>query len=92
MGSVWPWLLGPFITAYLKVNQRSEAARRQAESWLSAFPAHTIAAGLGQVCEIADAEYPHNPRGCIGQAWSVAELLRTAVQDVYTSPTAPSSK
>jgi glycogen debranching enzyme len=43
-------------------------------------------AGLGQISEIADADAPHQPRGCIAQAWSVAELLRAAVEDVYELP------
>jgi predicted glycogen debranching enzyme len=91
LGTVWPWLMGPFITAYLKVNQRSEAALRQAEKWLAGFTDHLAAAGLGQICEIADAEYPHTPRGCIAQAWSVAEILRTAVEDVYARESQPGS-
>ena len=45
-----------------------------------------MAAGLGQISEIADAEPPHTPHGCIAQAWSVAELLRAAVEDVYELP------
>jgi len=83
LGTVWPWLMGPFITAYLKVNQRSETARQQAEAWLASFSGHMTTTGLGQICEIADAEYPYTPRGCIAQAWSVAEILRSAVEDVY---------
>jgi predicted glycogen debranching enzyme len=83
LGTVWPWLMGPFITAYLKVNDRSETARQQAEVWLNGFAEHLTAAGLGQICEIADAEYPYTPRGCIAQAWSVAEILRAAVEDVF---------
>lgn len=79
-GTVWAWLLGPFITAYLKVNQNSAEARQQASAWLSAFVEHLHEAGLGQVSEIFDAETPHLPRGCVAQAWSVAELLRVAVK------------
>jgi len=90
LGTVWPWLMGPFITAYLKVNQRSEEARQQAESWLAGFTEHLTTAGLGQICEIADAEYPYTPRGCIAQAWSVAEILRAAVEDVYAVQSSPS--
>jgi predicted glycogen debranching enzyme len=90
LGTLWPWLMGPFITAYLKVNQRSEAARQQAESWLAGFTEHLTTAGLGQICEIADAEYPYTPRGCIAQAWSVAEILRAAVEDVYAVQSSPS--
>jgi glycogen debranching enzyme len=91
LGTVWPWLMGPFITAYMKVNQRSEAARQQAEKWLAGFSEHLTAAGLGHICEIADGEYPHTPRGCIAQAWSVAEILRTAVEDVYVAQSAPAN-
>ena len=87
LGTVWPWLMGPFITAYMKVNQRSEAARQQSETWLAAFSEHVTTTGLGHICEIADAEYPYTPRGCIAQAWSAAEILRAAVEDVYAAAT-----
>jgi predicted glycogen debranching enzyme len=89
LGTVWPWLMGPFITAYMKVNQRSETARQQAESWLTGFDEHLTSGGLGQICEIADGEYPYTPRGCIAQAWSVAEILRTAIEDVYAAQSSP---
>jgi glycogen debranching enzyme len=89
LGTVWPWMMGPFITAYLKVNRRSEPARQQAESWLAGFGEHLATTGLGQICEIADAEYPHTPRGCIAQAWSVAEILRAAVEDVFAGQALP---
>ena len=75
-GAAWPWLMGPFITAYLKVNRRSATARRQAEAWLRPLRDHLAEAGLGQVSELFDGDPPHVPRGCIAQAWSVAELLR----------------
>jgi glycogen debranching enzyme len=81
-GTVWAWLLGPFITAYLRVNGQSDAARRQAASWLAGFVPHLYQAGIGQVSEIFDGSAPHRPRGCIAQAWSVAEILRAAVEDV----------
>jgi predicted glycogen debranching enzyme len=83
-GTVWGWLMGPFITAYLKVNHRSLESRTRAVGWLAQFQEHLSEAGLGQVSEIFDAEAPHTPRGCIAQAWSVAELLRAAVEDIYT--------
>ena len=82
-GTVWPWLLGPFITAYLKVHGRSDAARDEAARWLAAFGEHENFNMAGQVPEIADGDAPHAPRGCVAQAWSVAELLRAAVEDVY---------
>ena len=84
-GTVWPWLMGPFISAYVKVHERSADARKQAEAWLKPFEEHLKTAGLGQISEIADGDPPHTPRGSIAQAWSVAELLRAGVEDIYTS-------
>lgn len=82
-GTVWAWLMGPFITAYLKAHGGSQA-REQARHWLDSFQAHIFSeACLGQVAEIFDADAPHTARGCAAQAWSVAELLRAAVEDVY---------
>ena len=82
-GTVWPWLLGPFISAYVKAHGRSEESRKRARAWLEGFSEHIQTGGLGQISEILDAEAPHKPRGCIAQAWSVAELLRAAVEDVF---------
>ena len=55
-------------------------------AWLENFSQHLSEAGLGQVSEIFDADPPHTPRGCFAQAWSVAELLRAACEDVYAAP------
>lgn len=82
-GTVWPWLMGPFLTAYIKVNGGSARSRQQAKEWLQPFQQHLSDAGLGSISEILDGDPPHHPRGCIAQAWSVAELLRAAVEDVY---------
>ena len=90
MGTVWPWLMGPFITAYLKVNQYSEAARNQAAAWLEPLKNHLQEAGLGHISEICEGDAPHRPCGCIAQAWSVAEVLRAYVEDVTQSRTATS--
>jgi predicted glycogen debranching enzyme len=92
-GTVWPWLLGPFITAYIKVNEGSEEARHQAQAWLSALESHLAEAGLGHISEIFEGDAPHRPCGCIAQAWSVAEILRVYI-DVKglrsnTRPSAP---
>ncbi|MGB7924495.1 MAG: amylo-alpha-1,6-glucosidase [Pyrinomonadaceae bacterium] len=88
-GTVWAWLIGPFITAYVKVNgHNAPEAREQASRWLAGFHEHLSEAGLGQVSEIFDAGAPHRPRGCIAQAWSVAELLRATVEDVLSSESA----
>jgi predicted glycogen debranching enzyme len=81
-GTVWAWLLGPFITAHIKVNGGSEEARRQAQAWLSPLESHFAEAGLGHISEIFEGDAPHRPCGCIAQAWSVAEILRVYFEDV----------
>jgi glycogen debranching enzyme len=76
-GTVWPWLIGPFVEAWLRVRGNSAAARAEArERFVAPLLAHLEQAGLGHVSEIADAEPPHTPNGCPFQAWSVGELLR----------------
>jgi predicted glycogen debranching enzyme len=80
-GTVWPWLMGPYITARVKTFGEN-AGRRFATEWLKNFEDHLTEACLGQVSEIFDGDPPHTPRGCVAQAWSVAELLRTAVENV----------
>jgi glycogen debranching enzyme len=82
-GTVWPWLMGPFIRAYIKVNDASDSARKQAEQWLLPLKEHLSEAGLGHISEIFDGDAPHRPVGCIAQAWSVAEVFRAAVENVY---------
>jgi predicted glycogen debranching enzyme len=78
-GTVWPWLAGPFFMAWLKVHNSDKASRAAVRAWLSQFEEHLNEAGLGQVSEIFDGDAPFEARGCIAQAWSVAELLRVAV-------------
>ncbi|MEM3577268.1 MAG: amylo-alpha-1,6-glucosidase [Candidatus Bathyarchaeia archaeon] len=82
-GTVWPWLLGPFITAFLKVKGYAEYRREQALRFLlPLFTEQNYRAGLGVISEIFDGDAPHSPRGCIAQAWSIAEPLRAYVEDV----------
>jgi predicted glycogen debranching enzyme len=81
-GTVWPWLMGPFLTAYLYVNGGTQEARRQAERWLAEFRRYVLEEGLGQIPEVFDGDAPQRAGGCIAQAWSVAELLRASVEDV----------
>ena len=81
-GTVWPFLLGPFVTAWMKVFGQRAAARNKARSFLVGLEAHLHEACLGQVSEIFDAEAPHQPRGCCAQAWSVAEPLRALIEDL----------
>ena len=77
-GTVWAWLIGPFISAYIKVNGGDP------KRFLEPFVQHLKEAGLGQVSEIFDGDAPHTPRGCIAQAWSVAEVLRSAATFRHT--------
>jgi glycogen debranching enzyme len=86
---VWPWLLGPFITAYVKVNGGSDAARRQASEWLAPLKDHLADGGLGHISEILDGDAPQRPCGCMAQAWSAAETLRAYVEDVRGIRPAP---
>ncbi len=80
-GTVWPWLMGPFIDAHLKVHDRSPRAIDRARTWLRPLLDHLSNEGcLGNVCEVFDAEHPYRPGGCFAQAWSVAEVLRLAVE------------
>ena len=85
-GTVWPFLLGPFVTAWLKVFGRSAKTRVQARSFLDGLGVHLQDACLGQVSEIFDADPQHKPRGCPAQAWSVAEPLRAMIEDLGTTP------
>jgi predicted glycogen debranching enzyme len=72
-GTVWGWLIGPYVDARLKVRPGDRAGARAA---LSGLLAHLDDACVGSVSEIFDAEPPFTPRGCVAQAWSVGELLR----------------
>jgi predicted glycogen debranching enzyme len=72
-GTVWGWLAGPFVDAWLRLNPGDKAGARKA---LSGFEMHLDDGGVGTLSEIFDAEEPYTPRGCIAQAWSIAEVLR----------------
>jgi predicted glycogen debranching enzyme len=79
-GTIWPWLIGAFLEAYLKVNHNSSAAISQAREWLSPLITHMNDEGaIGQIAEIFEGDLPHRPVGCPAQAWSIAEVLRVAV-------------
>jgi glycogen debranching enzyme len=79
-GTVWPWLMGPFVSAYLKVNGRSAGSLQQASQWLAEFRRYIEDEGVGQIPEVFDGDAPQRARGCIAQAWSVAELLRCVME------------
>ncbi len=75
-GTVWAWLVGPLVDAWTKAYGDAEGAR----DLLAGFQAHMTEAGVGSISEIFDASAPFTPRGCIAQAWSVAEVLRCLVK------------
>jgi len=76
-GTVWPWLMGGFVDAWLNVNGDDAAGRADARRrFLAPLQQHLEVAGLGHVSEIADGDPPYTPRGCPFQAWSLGELIR----------------
>ena len=81
-GTVWPWLLGAYVKAYLKVHNYSKSSLEDMRILLEGFDTHLEIAGLGTISEVFDGDYPHSPGGAIAQAWSVAEILRAYVEDV----------
>jgi predicted glycogen debranching enzyme len=72
-GTVWAWLIGPYVDAWLKTHPEDQQGARAV---LDGFAAHLDEACIGTISEIFDAEAPYTPRGCVAQAWSVAEVLR----------------
>lgn len=96
-GTVWPWLIGPFVEAWVRVRGETNAARREARArFVTPLLAHLETAGLGHVSEIADAESPFTPRGCPFQAWSLGELLRldrmVLIEREHTTRPAPAGQ
>jgi predicted glycogen debranching enzyme len=91
-GTVWPWLLGPFVEAWVRVRGSTpevvDEARRR---FLAPLLAHMTEAGIGHISEIADADPPHTPRGCPFQAWSVSEALRLDLQVLFAGRHAAAS-
>jgi len=80
-GTAWPWLIGPFVEAWLRVRRNTKATRKQAhDRFVAPLLLHLGCAGLGHVSEIVDPESPHRPKGCPFQAWSTGELLRLIEQ------------
>jgi len=76
-GTVWGWLIGPYIDAWLKLHPDGAA---RARAMLEPLDRHLGEACVGSISEIFDAEAPYVPRGCVAQAWSIAEVLRCMVK------------
>jgi glycogen debranching enzyme len=81
-GAAYPWLLGPFVTAMLRVSGRDTAARAAARKILAPSLEHVRGDGLGHLYELCDGDTPHNPGGAIASPLSLAEVLRSYVEDV----------
>jgi predicted glycogen debranching enzyme len=78
-GTVWPWLIGPFAEAWVRVRGATPDVKEEARRrFLQPILKHMDEAGLGHISEVADGDAPHTPRGCPFQAWSVGEALRLA--------------
>lgn len=82
-GTVWAWLIGPYISACAKAYAGNKDTLNDIKGLFVPFYDHLYEAGLGTVSEIFDGDPPHTPRGCISQAWSVAEILRAYFEHVY---------
>ena len=87
-GTTWPWLLGPFITAYVKVRGKTDSARAEARQMLVPLESYLNDQGQGQLPEIFDGDVTPTSigKGCPAQAWSVAEIFRCLMQDVLAAP------
>lgn len=81
-GTVWAWLLGPFVTAYLNAYGRTPQTRAFCRDLLRPLQSHLLVGAVGSVAEILDGDSPHTGRGCPAQAWSVAEVLRVWVEEL----------
>jgi glycogen debranching enzyme len=88
-GTVWPWLIGPFVEAWLRVHGSTPRTRRDARNRFLGPLLALADRCAGQLPEIADADPPHTPRGCPGQAWSVAEVLRVDLGVLSKAPQHP---
>jgi predicted glycogen debranching enzyme len=85
-GTVWAWLIGPYIDAWMKLHPQESPT---AHELLLGFDEHIADACIGSISEIFDAETPFTPRGCCAQAWSVAEVLRCLIKTRQESPAQP---
>lgn len=80
-GTVWAWLMGPFIDALRRTYPKGRKLNKHLDLIFESCSEHLEEAGVGQISEIFDGNEPHRPRGCFAQAWSVAEMLRVMRKD-----------
>lgn len=81
-GTAWGFLMGGFITAYIKVHGGTDSAREEARKFLTPVREHLWESCIGSISEIFDGDSPHIGRGCYAQAWSVGEVLRCYTEDI----------
>jgi predicted glycogen debranching enzyme len=81
-GCAFPWLLGPLVSSYIKLNGRGEQSKRAAQKMLDGVLEYMQEQGIGEICELFDGDTPHRPGGAIASARSIAEVLRAYVEDV----------
>jgi predicted glycogen debranching enzyme len=81
-GTVWPWLIGPYITVRLKASRGSKKSRDEARELMRPLMDLENQIGVGTICEVFDGDEPHRPGGCMSQAWSVGEVMRAWSEDV----------
>jgi predicted glycogen debranching enzyme len=85
-GTVWPWLIGPYVAAFRRGYGCGPDTEKAVRELLAPLGSHLLGDGFGQLPEIFDGDAPHRPRGCVAQAWSVAELLRVGRDDQHSPP------
>ncbi|HSS99743.1 MAG TPA: amylo-alpha-1,6-glucosidase, partial [Terriglobales bacterium] len=85
-GTVWPWLLGPFISAYLKIYGNNETTRTHARDLLRPLEGHLSKGCLGQISEVYDGSVPQYERGCFAQAWSVGQIMQVLATEILQKP------
>ena len=91
-GTVWPWLLGPFISAYLKVHGSTDETRAHARELLRPLQRHFSEGCLGQISELYDGSVPQYEGGCFAQAWSVGEIMQVLTEEICQREVAPLKK
>jgi glycogen debranching enzyme len=80
-GTAWPWFIGPFVTAWKRNHADDPDLERFLKDVFLPFEDHLLDGGLGCISQLVDGTHPHEPRGCISQAWCVAEVLRAYLED-----------
>ncbi len=88
-GTVWPWLLGPYISAYCKVRGNTQETRKQARELLRPLEEHFREGCLGQISEIYDGSVPQYARGCFAQAWSVGQIMQVLCEEIFQTAHGP---